>query len=82
MHKITHTEAPVKLDNIPIPRTACKHKKEEDVTYSTHRVQGRFRVCYTCRSTTYFSLFKDKDGEHILCNPRSGINVFEEHNEL
>ena len=31
------TEASVDLDNIPILRTTCKWKKNEDGTYSTHR---------------------------------------------
>ena len=82
VHK-KNTEASVELDNIPILRTTCKRKKKEDGKYSTHRVQGRCRECYTYRPTTYCSLCEDRDGEKIcFCNLRSGRNCFEEHNEL
>ena len=78
-----HTEASTEIDNIHIPRTTCKRKKKEDGKYSTSRVQGRCQVCYTGWSTTYCSFCEDRDGEQLFfCNPWSGRNVFEEHNEL
>ena len=56
----------MEIDNIPILRKTCKPKKNEDGTYSTHRVQVRCQVCYTCRPTTYFSLCEDRDGAQLF----------------
>ena len=81
LHK-KNTEASLELDNIPIFRTTCKRKKKdmEHIQHTAYKEDIECVIHVGQQPISHFS--KIETANSFFCNPWSGWNVFEEHNEL